>query len=27
MAFWWIAGACELLRLVRTPLAADAEPA
>jgi uncharacterized membrane protein len=31
MGFWWVAGACELVRLLRTPAAgdvgADAEPA
>ena len=27
MAFWWVAGACELLRLLRQPAVADAEPA
>lgn len=27
MAFWWVAGACELLRLLRQPAVGDAEPA
>ena len=26
MAFWWVAGACELLRLIRQPAVDDGEP-